>query len=171
MKRIYQSDSGAVSFRWKWMEIAVEMAMDKPVFGFGLNSFVWFMPPYTPEKTFLEVMNKYGQQEVLPVVHNIYLLVWAEQGSLGLIIYLAFYIHLMRIAWRGVAKYEQPFLATVNIGCLAGLLALAIDGLASFFVRIEPGGRIFFIIAALVVAIQWWHIENVEKPRLAKNKK
>lgn len=169
MKRIFDSDEGAVSFRWKWMRVATEMALDKPLLGFGLNSFVWFMPPYTAQKTYNAVIDKYGHQEVLPVVHNIYLLVWSEQGTIGLILYMGFYIHLMRIAWRGMATYRQPFLAMVNLGCLAGLFALAIDGLASFFIRNPNCGRVFFIVAAIVVVIQWWHIENVDK-RLANRK-
>ena len=160
IKRISHSDEGAVNFRWQWMGIATEMALDKPVFGHGLNSFVWFMPPYTPEKTYIGLIRKYGSQEVLPVVHNIYLLVWAEQGTLGLIVYLAFYFHLMRIAWRGLSAYQQSFLAMVNLGCLIGLLALAVDGLASFFIRNDNCGRVFFLVAALVVAIQYWHKNN-----------
>lgn len=158
VKRITESDSGAVSFRWEWMEVATRMIMDKPVLGFGLNSFVWFMPPYTDYKSYSGVVDKFGTD--LPVVHNIYLLVWAEQGTVGLIIFLIFYFGLIRMAWRGVYSYHNRFLAMVNIGCLGGLVALAADGMASFFIRNGNCGRIFVMIAALVIAIDYWHRAN-----------
>jgi len=163
LKRIYASDEGAVSFRFEWMEVAVKMAADEPVLGVGLNSFVWFMPPYTRYKTYQSILEHHGSETYLPVVHNIYLLVWAEQGTVGLLLYMVFYIKLLLIAWRGVALYTEPFLSMVNIGCLAGLVALAVDGLVSFFIRNPNCGRVTFIIAALVVAMQWWHEENTPK--------
>lgn len=161
MKRINRSDVGAVDFRWEWMEVAVNMAKDKPVLGFGLNSFVWFMPAYTPYKTYQGVIERYGDQSHLPVVHNIYLLVLAEQGIIGFIFFMGFNIHLALISLYGLRQYKQPFLAMVNLGCLAGLVALALDGLASFFIRNDNCGRVFFIVAALIVAIHYWHKDNI----------
>jgi len=160
MKRLTQSDPGAVSFRWEYMGVAMNMVKEKPILGFGLNSFVWQMPPYSDYKTYEGVRNRFG--EVLPVVHNIYLLIWAEQGTVGLVLYLLFYFHLLRIAKIGLTIYKEPFLAMVNLGCFAGLLALMVDGMASFFIRSGNGGRMFFIVAALVVAIRWWHFDNIQ---------
>lgn len=160
IKRITQSDTGAVSFRWEFMEVALDMAMEKPVLGFGLNSFVWAAPPYTEFGSYQAVLDHFGDD--LPVVHNIYLLVWSEQGTIGLLLFLAFNYHLMLIAWRGVANYTHPFLAMVNLGCMAGMLALLADGMASFFIRSANCGRVFFIVAALTVAIQIWHQNNAQ---------
>lgn len=160
IKRLTQSDTGAVSFRWEFMEVAVDMALDKPILGFGLNSFVWHMPPYTKYQSYNGVLDRFGED--LPVVHNIYLLVWVEQGTLGLLIFLAFNYHLMLIAWRGVSHYTHPFLAVVNLGAMAGMLALMADGMASFFIRNPNCGRVFIIIAALIVAVQVWHKNNAQ---------
>jgi putative inorganic carbon (HCO3(-)) transporter len=160
IKRLTQSDTGAVSFRWEFMEVAFDMALAKPVLGFGLNSFVWQAPPYTKYGSYQAVLDKFGDD--LPVVHNIYLLVWSEQGTIGLILFLAFNYHLMLMAWRGVAHYTHPFLAVVNLGCMAGMLALLADGMASFFIRSPNCGRVFFIVAALIVAIDIWHKNNAQ---------
>jgi hypothetical protein len=75
----------------------------------------------------------------------------------------------MRTAWRGLFVYKQQFLAMVNLGCFAGLIALMIDGMASFFIRNGNCGRIFFIVAALVIAIQWWHYDNERYSRKTKS--
>jgi len=165
-KRLTQSDEGAVSFRFEFMEIAMRMAVDKPILGHGLNSFVWHMHPYSIWETLAGVQGNFDSIADWPVVHNIYLLVWSEQGTLGLILYLGFYFHLMRISLRGIGTYKEPFLALVNLGCFAGLIALAVDGLASFFIRNSNCGRVFFIVAALIVAIQWWHMENTDSPNV-----
>jgi len=158
MKRITKSDSGAVSFRWEWMTVAVKMANDKPILGFGLNSFVWSMPPYTKYGNYSGVIDKYGDD--LPVVHNIYLLVLSEQGVIGLMLFLLFFFHLFRTCWRGVKNYTEPFSSMVNLGCFGALIALSIDGMSSFFIRNDNCGRIFIIVVALIVAIQWWYKEN-----------
>jgi putative inorganic carbon (HCO3(-)) transporter len=166
LKRLTQSDSGAVSFRWEFMEVAMDMVLDKPVFGFGLNSFVWHMPPYTKYGSYNGVIDQFGDD--LPVVHNIYLVVWSEQGTVGLLLFLAFNYHLMLIAWRGVKNYTHPFLTMVNLGCMAGMLALLADGMASFFIRNPNCGRVYFMIVALTVAIDLWHRHNAQgqyKPR------
>ena len=160
LKRINNSDEGAVSFRWEFMQVALDMVMDKPILGFGLNSFVWQMPSYTKYKTYKGNIDRFGEN--LPVVHNIYLLIWAEQGTVGLALYLIFYFQLLRIAWQGLTTYSQPFLSMVNLGCLGGLLALMVDGMASFFIRNGNCGRIFIIVAGLIVAIRWWHFQNTQ---------
>ncbi|MFK8049357.1 MAG: O-antigen ligase family protein [Halioglobus sp.] len=166
VKRLTQSDGNAISFRWEFMEVATDMALDKPLLGFGLNSFVWHMPPYTDYKTYQGVIDKFGDD--LPVVHNIYLLVLSEQGIIGLILFLGFNAHLMLIAWRGLRTYSHPFLAMISVGSMAGMLALSADGMASFFIRNANCGRVFFIVAALVVAVQWWHTENNQNRRVIR---
>jgi len=160
LKRLTQSDTGAVSFRWEFMEVAWNMVLAKPVLGFGLNSFVWAAPPYTKYGSYQKVIDNFGDD--LPVVHNIYLVVWAEQGTIGLLLFLAFNYHLMLIAWRGVVHYPHSFLAMVNLGALAGMLALMSDGMASFFIRSGNCARIFFVVAALIVACQMWHKNNAQ---------
>lgn len=155
IKRLTQSDGGAVDFRWEWMTVSLRMILDRPFFGFGLNSFVWFMPPYTDYLNYGGVVEKFGTD--LPVVHNIYLLIAVEQGLIGLGIFLGFYLHLMWIAICGLRRYTEPFLSMMNLGCLCALVALSFDGVASFFIRNDNCGRIFFCVAGVLVAIQLWH--------------
>lgn len=158
VKRIFRSDPGAVSFRWDYMKIAWDMILDKPVFGHGLNTFVFNMVPYTPEKSYIKLMDAFG--EILPVVHNIYLLVWAEQGTIGFLIFMAMYFYLLKLSWSNFRYFRDEALYMINLGCLCALIGLAADGLASFFIRNGAPGRVFIIIAGLIVAIYYWNRDN-----------
>lgn len=154
LRRFTQSDPGAVDFRWEWMGVAWDMVRDHPLLGVGLNSFVQHLPGRTA----------YGGTEALnrtfganwPVVHDIYLLIWAEQGTIGFACFLLLLIGLLRTAWRNAARCADPWLHALNVGALAGLCANLLDGLGSFFLRQMPGARLFWIIAAIIVAIDIW---------------
>jgi len=158
LKRLFESGGGAIDFRWEWMAVSWEMIKAKPIFGFGLNTFVFFAPEYTDYGTAGRVMDEYGTN--LPVVHNIYLLVWVEQGTIGFLLFLAMYGYLLKLGWRNMKCNYNNMLYFINLGCMAGLMAHAVDGMASFFLRNPAPGRIFFIVAGLIVAIYYWNREN-----------
>ena len=163
-KRLTQSDPGAVDFRFEWMAVSWEMIKDKPILGFGLNTFTFYMPPYTDYGSAGAVMDKYGPN--LPVVHDIYLLVWSEQGIVGLLLFLSANAYLLLLAWRNAKCYGDSFLYMVNLGCFAAMLALATDGLASFFIRNDACGRVFIIVAGLIAAIYYWQRDNYNPRRI-----
>jgi len=157
IKRITKSDTGAVGFRREWIQVSWKMIQDKPVMGFGLNSFAFNMPPYTSYGGPLGITQKFGQD--WPVVHNVYLLTMVEQGTIGLLIFIAFHFHVIWIALRNLKFFDNEILYNLNIGCLSGFLAMMTDGLASFYLR-NPCGRVFWIVVALIIAINYWNRAN-----------
>jgi O-antigen ligase len=160
VKRLLQSDSGALEFRFEWMVLAWRMIKAHPILGVGLNAFIFEMPPYSDYGSISALVDKFGPEQYLPVVHNIYLLVWSEQGTLGLLLFLGLNGYLFLIAWRNTKHFYNESLYMINIGCLAGLLGLSADGMVSFFIRTDACGRVFVLIAGLVVAIYYWRLEN-----------
>lgn len=157
IKRVTQSDTGAVSFRREWMQVSWNMIQDRPVIGFGLNSFTFNMPTYTRYGGPLGITEKFGEN--WPVVHNIYLLTWVEQGTIGLLFFVGFHIHMIWIGMRNLKFFENEILFSLSIGCISGFLAMMVDGLASFYIR-NPCGRVFWVVAALIVAVHFWNREN-----------
>ena len=158
LKRIQQSNSGAISFRLEWMAVAWEMVKEKPVLGFGLNSFVYNLPGHTKYGSTQGLYKKFGG--VWPPVHNIFLLIWSEQGTIGLLFFLGFNFAVLRMAIRNTRLFINERLYLINVGCLCGLLALLVDGMASFYIRVPACGRTFWIVTGLVVAIDYWNREN-----------
>jgi O-antigen ligase len=158
LRRFTQSDPGAVDFRWEWMGVAWGMVQDHPLLGVGLNSFVQHLPGRTDHGGVEGLTRDFGPN--WPVVHDIYLLIWAEQGSIGLACFLLMVAMLLRAAWRNARGCTDPVLRALNAGALAGLCANLLDGLGSFFLRQMPGARLFWIVAAIIVATRIWQARN-----------
>jgi O-antigen ligase len=82
-----------------------------PMLGVGLNNFVVVMPQYlTPD----------FDGTWLYVVHNKYLLVWAETGVGGLLAFLAFLLTTLRRGWRCWTA-GHPVLSPLALGCTAAI--------------------------------------------------
>ncbi|RZJ14352.1 MAG: O-antigen ligase domain-containing protein, partial [Haliea sp.] len=95
ISRLTNSDPGALDFRYEWVGISWEMIKAKPVFGFGLNSFSYQIIGYVPYSV-SRLVEMFGT--VWPVVHNTYLLVWAEQGTIAVILFVGMNLHLLWLA-------------------------------------------------------------------------
>ncbi|WP_311268071.1 O-antigen ligase family protein [Sphingobium sp. WCS2017Hpa-17] len=158
VRRFTQSDPGAVDFRWDWMGVAWAMVRDHPLLGVGLNSFVLHLPGRTIHGGPDGLTRSFGAN--WPVVHDIYLLIWAEQGTIGFACFVMLLLGLLRTAWSNARHCADPLLFALNAGALAGLCANLLDGFGSFFLRQMPGARLFWILAAIIVAIQLWQRRN-----------
>jgi hypothetical protein len=47
-----------------------------------------------------------------------------------------------------------------NLGAACGVIAIMVDGLASFFTRVPAQGRMFWIVAAIIIAADRWNRRN-----------
>jgi O-antigen ligase len=165
LRRLLQSDAGAVDFRLEWIKVAWNMVVDKPVLGFGLNSFVYHLGDYAPYST-ARMYELFG--DMLPAVHNTYMLVWSEQGTIGLAIFLGMHAHIFWIAIKSL-RYTglSDKVTMVGLAGACGVLAILVDGLSSFYVRIHAPARTFWVVVGLVVAAYYWNVRNNELRRNA----
>ena len=160
--RLTASDPGALDFRYEWLGIAWKMIQAKPVLGFGLNSFSFQLEGYAPYSVD-RMVKLFGP--VWPVVHNSYFLVWAEQGTIGLILFLGLHFHLLWLAWRNTQFGLSDKVTMLNVGLLAAIVAIMVDGLGSFYIRVPGPARIFWIVAGLIVASHYWNVRNLSMRR------
>lgn len=165
IRRFTQSDPGATDFRWEWMGVAWGMVQDHWLLGSGLNSFVLNLPYRTQYGGHVGLIQHFGAN--WPVVHNIYLLIWAEQGSIGFACFIALLATLLTIGWRNARDCADPILHALSIGALAGICANLIDGFGSFYLRQTPGSRIFWMAAAIIVAVRYWQRANAPRRGMA----
>lgn len=158
LRRLTESDPGAVNFRLEWIEIAWRMVKEKPVLGFGLNSWIYQFSSYSRHS----VLDLYDMfRDVFPVVHNVYLIVWSEQGTIGLLLFLGLHANILWIAiknlrYRGLS--DRIYLLSIALGC--GVLAIMVDGMSSFFVKVQAFGRVFWIVVGMLVAAHYWNLGN-----------
>ena len=59
-------------------------------------------------------------------VHNAFLLVCAETGVFGLIVFVTFLAMIVREGWRAW-KLDDPLLSPIALGCVAGIASLALQ--------------------------------------------
>jgi putative inorganic carbon (hco3(-)) transporter len=158
LRRFFESDPGALDFRLEWITVAWTMVTDRPILGFGLNTFVYQLQQYAPY-TAPRMYELFG--DLWPAVHNTYMLVWSEQGTIGLFIFLALHA---QIFWIAIKTLRYPHLSEkvymVSIGAACGVLAILVDGFSSFYVRIASPARTFWVVVGLLVAAYYWHVRN-----------
>jgi putative inorganic carbon (hco3(-)) transporter len=93
--RFLEDDKGSAVARIPLMDLAFRIIADHPILGVGANNFAVVMPPYvTPN--FAEYAGDW-----LYIVHNKYLLIWAETGALGLAAFAWFLGATIVDGWRG----------------------------------------------------------------------
>lgn len=159
IQRLYETDPSAVQFRIRWLETAKAMIIDNPVFGVGLNTYVYRQLPYGADKSPHQMSARYGKY--WPAVHNTWALTWAEQGTIGFILYVAMHISVIAVAVRNL-RIRDPMMHALGVGLFAGFVAIMLDGLASFYVRVEGPARMFWITIGLILAIGYWRRTNEE---------
>lgn len=155
--RFTASDTGALDFRYEWLGVAWRMIQDKPLLGWGLNSFSYQLEPYSPYST-AHMIKTFGP--VWPVVHNTYALIWAEQGTVGLVLFLGFNVHLLWLAWRNTRWGLSDHITMLNVGLFGAVVALMVDGLGSFYLRVPAPSKVFWVLAGLIVASHYWNVRT-----------
>lgn len=115
--RFTSDDGGSAESRLPLAQIAWDMVEDHPVLGVGANNFAFMMPEYiTPEFA----------AAWLYTVHNKYLLVWSETGTIGLVAFMLIPFSIIYQAIRCWAtKNMDPFLGLLAVGfgaCTIGLI-------------------------------------------------
>ncbi|MBV9171063.1 MAG: O-antigen ligase family protein [Chloroflexi bacterium] len=92
--RLVAYDEGSAASRIPLMQLALRIIEEHPLLGVGANNYVLAMQRYaTPN------FSDYGG-DWLYLVHNHYLLVWAETGFIGLVAFLWFLAATLRAGWR-----------------------------------------------------------------------
>ena len=168
IKRLTASDPGALNFRYEWMAVAWQFVKQQPIFGLGLNTFVFHLPDSTKYGDAQGLSQHFG--DIWPVVHNIYLIIWSEQGTVGMILFTATYISLFFVGFRNMKHLVDERMYMLNLGCVAGMFSTVIDGMSSFYLRNTQCARCFWLVAAMCVAISYWQKANarLENVRLVR---
>ena len=164
MTRILESKESAMLSRAEYVDTAAGMIRAKPVVGWGLNSYVFAAAPFTRYGA-RGAIEKYrgtvkNPGNWLPPVHNIYLLWWAELGVIGLALHLTMWGMIVGVAVRNLQIRDRT-LYVINAACLCGMVALMVDGMFSFSLRINSILRLFWVLSAMIIAMRYWRSKPV----------
>jgi O-antigen ligase len=147
--RIFDPDPGSARDRMLLNNLALSMIRDKPLLGVGLN-------------TFGKVMENYDTYHFAPgnVVHNVYLLLAAENGIFAPLAFLWFILAVIRQGVRGM-RLTSPYLAMTATAILGGLGGLWLQMLLEILVT-GPPVQVFWFFTGLLVAMN-----RLKQPDLA----
>jgi O-antigen ligase len=142
ISRLTGDDHGAADARGPLADIAFNMIRDNPIVGVGANNFGVALKDYIEPEQFGAWLN---------LVHNGWLLVWAETGTVGIIFYAIFWLTIFWQASR-LIKSGHPYYAPIAVGVVASMLGTSMHMMVEIF-----GSRILSQIiwteAALIMAM------------------
>ncbi len=117
----------------------LKIALDFPLFGSGLGTFVQLSPKYrtTPYQGFLRY------------AHNDYLQLLIETGVVGLIFLGFFFFRYIRNVFRMWFRRRDHYVRGLVLGGMAAIFGILIHSLVDFNLHIPANALLFFIIMAL----------------------
>lgn len=132
--------------------LAMRMVADHPFVGVGINNFAANLRDYvTSEFT----------GEWIRTVHNQYLLVWSETGTIGLLLFVWFLWRNLRFSWQ-VWRSDDHYLGVAALGLGAALLAAMVHMTGEkYHSRIQT--ELVWTMAGILTAVyRLWNRETIE---------
>jgi O-antigen ligase len=143
MVRLLAPSPYSVSFRLNLARVALEMVKAQPLIGMGLNTFKEVMPEFDPQGLFASRS---------ATVHNIYLLVAAETGLLGVGAFLWFLVGLFQVG-ISLARSKDDLYVALAAGICGGFLGLLAHGFLSWLFRLDSIFTLFWFLVGLLTAV------------------
>lgn len=137
----YDRFSYEVQSRVELNWVALTMAASSPIIGIGINNFQYVFSQFDP----------YGVILAGRPVHNLFLLVLAETGGLGLLGLLAFGAALLTMAVR-LGRSEDRLLGGLGAGMAAAYVFFAVEEVLTFSLRHDMPLALFWLLSGLLVA-------------------
>lgn len=161
--RLTMDDDRSTQTRLVMMDQAALIIRDQPLFGVGLANYTRASHRYTPA-SFAPLPVGYQDTIRAGVVHNGYLLLWAERGLVGLLLHLSVFITALFRFWR-LRTWADPALHAVALGLLAGVVGQGVFYVFDhFYLDLRPG--VFWLLVALVAAALHMHAWPPRVPHL-----
>jgi len=150
--RLFSSKIDATNARERFKEEAARLIAEKPVFGWGINS-------YVDEILAFSDFSRAAYGGWVPPVHNIYFLWTADMGLVGLALHLFVVGYFIYVGITNL-KIRHPMMYAINAACLAAIAAFLVDGNFSFSLRVNQILRLFWVLGALMVGIRYWRLSG-----------
>jgi O-antigen ligase len=145
------SRPGYFQIRLDHMSHGLRFAAESPLLGVGVNNF----------NVAVRQMDHAGVFDAMPI-HNHYLRLFIETGTLGLILHLSFLLLLLRQGYR-LIRVRDPFLATTAMALVAGVVAILVywsdDIFYDVIIRTE-----FWILLGLILVVRRLAAEEEGEP-------
>ncbi len=144
----------------RWVA-GIRMIAEKPIAGFGPNSFYTQYKPYTVSSFKTWVSNNPEHS----TVHNYFLLIAIEQGIFGLMIFLVLLIWMLLKAQQLYHQFQSSFYSTIAIVTGIIIIMITIINCTSDMIETDKIGGIFWLSAGVLIEL---NIQlNIERKAIA----
>lgn len=140
--RLTGGDNGAVEGRLPLIWVAFNIIQRHPFLGIGPNNFTVVLLQYAQLDNAFIWLN---------VVHNKYLLVWTESGTLGLVAFLGFLFTTLSRGWRAWLS-QNPYVAPLALGITAAIAGQMAHMMFDIF-QGRSLVQLLWILSALIVVL------------------
>lgn len=153
--RLTASQALNVTSRYEFADIAIAMIGARPLLGVGLNNFAESMSRY--DATGLTALLDTGA----PPVHNIYLLLAAEMGIVGLAAFVVL-IGALAVDALKASRIAVGLEAWVLLGVCGGFITILVQGVVDFAFRLDATFYTFWVLAGLTISAVIAHRGQIE---------
>jgi O-antigen ligase/Flp pilus assembly protein TadD len=137
-------DAGGVISEWRpgiWKD-SLKMAVDFPLTGIGLGSYISLYPKY----------RSISADEIVDHAHNDYLELFSEGGLIAGVLVVWFLWGVLRKSSRMFIRRQEPYSAFLYIGSVTGIVSILIHSVTDFNMHIGANGLYLFFLAGLAVS-------------------
>ncbi len=143
MERLEADHSADYEERWQLIQMAWNVIQAHPLLGVGAGAYNFVFRQYQP----FELLDK---GVWVYVVHNVYLLRWAESGVFGLLSLLLFFFAGFRQAFVCTRARDENQ-AALALGCSAGIVALLWEMIWDVTLGFSANALVWFLFGLLCV--------------------
>lgn len=138
-----------------WVSV-FRMSVDHPWFGVGPNNFPFFYKPYSV----LYFKTWVSDNPLNLSCHNYFWLMLAEQGWIGMILFLALIFLIYYYCQKNYTETKNQDYKLILIAISASFTIFLVNLIFSDLVENSKNGSLFFIILALLVRVEVWNQLN-----------
>ena len=133
---------------YRWIAGA-RMLAEKPVTGFGPNTFYLHYRPYTVSSFETWVSNNKEHS----TVHNYFILIALEQGVTGLILFCVLYFGMLLQVQKLYHQFQSRFYRTVTITTGMVLVMIGVINSLSDMIETDKIGSLFWLCLGMVILL------------------
>lgn len=133
-------------------QVAFKMIGSHPITGVGLNNFAESAKAQNVIRDIPDPHNIFHFVSENPAVHNLYLLVSAEIGLFGLIIFLLILWALLKASWSSLQS-DEPLISKLGCAIFCFILGFIVTEMFDFSYRLDQTFYLFWALAGLTVAL------------------
>jgi len=153
----YKGNDVSTAERFNRWVAGLRMIADKPMNGYGPNTFYYFYKPYTlpPFKTWV------SKNEERSTVHNYFLLLAIEQGIPGLLLFLLLIIYSFIRLQAIYIRAASAIIKQISLSLAAILSMIITVNFLSDLIETDKIGSLFYMCLAAIVVLDNSGLKNV----------